>query len=259
LEEKASRLEDKNGAPPSALTLSLDTTSKRTSIAVTRGQKVLASFGAESDESRSVRLWTEIEFVLGAAGITISDVELYCVCTGPGGFTGLRVGLAAMKGFAAAQCKPMIGITSLEAIAFAAGPSKPVLALANAYKSEVYSQLFGFDAEAVPQPLNDPAVLPADQALERVKELSELIIAGEQTELSTRSQAPGESIREWVIRGAPSFLAEYIARLGAVKYSRGEAVSARQVQACYVRAAEAELKLASGLLGSKIRRTLRAG
>jgi tRNA threonylcarbamoyladenosine biosynthesis protein TsaB len=55
--------------------------------------------------------------------VTIHEVDLFAVCAGPGGFTGLRVGLAAMKGLAAAAQKPIVAVTSLEALAFSAGPA----------------------------------------------------------------------------------------------------------------------------------------
>ena len=84
------------------------------------------------------------------------------------GFTGLRVGMAAVMGFSAATDKPMVGVSSLEATAFAAAPASTVCAVVNAYKGEVYSQLFSFDGEGVPVPRNDPMMSTVEKAIDRV-------------------------------------------------------------------------------------------
>src|SRR5687768_1674957 len=91
--------------------LALDTSSKRTSIAIAKGYRIIANFEVELDDNRSARLWELIDFLLNAAGLTIEDVNLFAACVGPGGFTGLRVGISAVKGFAAATKKPTVAVT----------------------------------------------------------------------------------------------------------------------------------------------------
>ena len=70
--------------------LAIDTSSRLTSLYIARETELLGSLGVLMHERRSERLWTQIDFVLGEAGLRIEDVELFSVCTGPGGFTGKR-------------------------------------------------------------------------------------------------------------------------------------------------------------------------
>lgn len=232
-----------------------------------RGAEVIASLNADFDEKRSEKLWLEIERFLGEAGISIDEVDLFAVCVGPGGFTGLRVGLAAAKGFAAATGKPIIGISSLEAAAASAGDAPAVLAMAHAYRGEVYSQLFRCDRESGPVAENEPLVSTFRDALDRVAPLEKLVFAGDAArenadlirELAGEIRR-GESIQlpqTWVIQSSGTSFADEIARLAFLRLAKGEVGSPECVKACYVRPAEAEIKLAKGLLGSKIERVRR--
>ena len=93
-------------------------------MAVARGASLIATLQGDADEKRSERLWGEIDSLLSEAGLKINDVDLFSVCIGPGGFTGLRVGIAAIKGFASANSKQIVGVTSLEAVALSAAPAE---------------------------------------------------------------------------------------------------------------------------------------
>src|SRR5713226_7373279 len=103
------------------LQLAIDTSSTLTSLYIARENEVLGSLAVRMNDRRSERLWSQIDFLLMEIGLRIDDIDLFSVCTGPGGFTGIRVGMAAAKGFAMAARRPLIGVTSLEAIAAAAG------------------------------------------------------------------------------------------------------------------------------------------
>lgn len=238
--------------------LALDTSSKVTSIAVSRGEQLLKSISSVAGEKRSEKLWSEVRSLLAEAAMRIQDVDVYAVCVGPGGFTGLRVGMAAVKGFSAATGKPVVGVTSLEAASYAAGTSLPVCALVNAYKGEVYSQLFSFDDIGVPVALNAPMVSTFEKAIERVADVNDPVFAGDASdaaEAAINSQARGEG--KWAVRRSDHCLAEDIARLAFFKYGRGDVETPESLKACYVRRAEAEIKLSLGLLGTKIKRSMK--
>jgi len=232
-----------------------------------RGAEVIASLNEDFDEKRSEKLWLEIERFLGEARISIGEVDLFGVCVGPGGFTGLRVGMAAALGFAAATGKPIIGISSLEAAAASAGDAPAVLAMTNAYRNEVYSQLFRCDGGGAPVAENEPLVSTFRDALDRVAHSEKLVFAGgaarENADLIrelARDIRRGESSQlpqAWVIQSSATSFADEIARLALLRLAKGDAGSPERVKACYVRPAEAEIKLAKGLLGSKIERVRR--
>ena len=246
-----SKFEIRNSNP---VILALDTSSKTTSIAVTRGDRVLATYKADFDETRSERLWIEIQSLLDSCGLTIGEVDLFAVCLGPGGFTGLRVGLAATKGLAAAARKAVVGVTSLEALAFAAGPAPAVCAMVTAYKGDLYSQLFSFDGDGAPVPANAPMVSTLEETLARLNDLRPVLFVGFDAGPVIETLAPAQG--SWSVAEPPDCVAEVIARLAQVKFARGEVDTPESLRACYVRQAEAEINLAKGLLGSKIKRVL---
>lgn len=247
------------------ISFALDTSSKITSMAIARGEEVIESCAVQADEKRSERLWLDVQALLDKAGMRIGDVELFGVCTGPGNFTGLRVGISAVKGFAAASGKPLAGVTSLEAAAFAAKEATAVCAMIHAYKGEVYSQLFKSDDRGAPVALNEPLVSTSIEAVERIADLCDVVFIGDGAIDNAdvirevcREKAAGESNDGWRIEQATELVANRIARLAYLRFVRGETGTAESVRACYVRPAEAEIKLSLGLLGTKIQRSIKA-
>lgn len=235
-------------------------------MAIASGREVVGSFVVKADETRSERLWLDIQALLDNVGLMMSDVELFGVCVGPGNFTGLRVGISAVKGFAAATGKPIAGVTSLEAAAFAAKGATAVCAMINAYKGEVYSQLFEMDERGVPVALGEPLVSTAIVALERVAQLDNVAFIGDGAidnadvirEVGRENEAAGKSNGAWRIEQATTPVADQIARLAYLRFVRGETDTVESLRACYVRPAEAEIKLSLGLLGTKIQRSIKA-
>lgn len=97
------------------------------------------------------RLFGMIETALAQAGASIRDIERFAVTTGPGSFTGIRVGIAAMRGFALVTKRPALGFSTLAvhaAEARAIAGAKPVLAALPAKGGEIFAQ--AFDAEGAP-------------------------------------------------------------------------------------------------------------
>lgn len=262
----AARLNHRPASTP--IILAIDTSSRVTGLCVLQNGKVLISLNEAFDEKRSENLWLAIDGLLSDGGLTVRDVDLFAVCVGPGGFTGLRVGVAAAKGLAVARGKPMVGITSLEAAAASGMGALPVVALVNAYKREVYSQLFSFDQERGLVAENEPLVSTFRVALDRVKHVEKLTFVGnaaiendEEIRRLARDIADSDKsqYRAWSTRCSDSSPAEAIGRLALWRYLRGGARAPEHIAACYVRPAEAEIKLAQGLLGSKIERSRRRG
>jgi tRNA threonylcarbamoyladenosine biosynthesis protein TsaB len=234
--------------------LALDTSSKLTSIAIARGESVIANFEAELDDNRSARLWELLDFLLQSVGLKIEDVSLFAACSGPGGFTGLRVGIAAIKGLAVASEKPVIGVTSLEALAASAFPATEVCILSNAYKGEVYTQRFSYDRNGLPVALTAPSVCLLAEVLEKSREIVTLCFAGDGADLNGevilqfKESLNGDdggarkSLGEWRVKKVSRYLARQVARLAYNKFLAGEAVQPEALMACYVRSADVKIK-----------------
>ncbi|MEN3331235.1 MAG: tRNA threonylcarbamoyladenosine biosynthesis protein TsaB [Blastocatellia bacterium] len=248
--------------------LALDTSARCTGIALARGDQIIKALAVPGDERRSECLWLDVSELLDSAGLGIEAVELFGVCVGPGSFTGLRVGLAAVKGLAAATGLPVAGVTSLEAAAMAANGATTVCAMVGAYKGEVYWQLFTFDDQGLPVALSEPLVSTSSEAVAQVAALPEIVFVGDGIAASVeviRAMAGARFIEEtnascsgWRIKPATPRLAEAVARVAYLKWQQGAVETATDLRAVYVRPAEAEVKLSLGLLGSKIERSRKA-
>jgi tRNA threonylcarbamoyladenosine biosynthesis protein TsaB len=107
--------------------------------------------------------------VLQAAGARIEDVTLFAATTGPGSFTGLRVGLAAVKGMARARRRPICGVTTLEALAWAAEvKSAIIIPLIGGARGEIFYGIYHASAEGEARQAADNAVGKIDKVLARV-------------------------------------------------------------------------------------------
>jgi N6-L-threonylcarbamoyladenine synthase len=101
------------------------------------------------------RLIPMVDEVLREAGVALSDMTRIAVTTGPGSFTGIRVGVAAARGFALSLGIPAIGVTTLDVVAEAVleiGPPAPVVAAIDAGRGEIFVQVFAPDGEALTEP-----------------------------------------------------------------------------------------------------------
>lgn len=118
--------------------LAVDTSSHQASLAVSRGEEIVASISINDNLPHSQTLFPNISALLRIAGLKIQDVNVLATATGPGSFTGLRVGLAAVKGLADSLGTPCLGIDSLDLLALATGLDGEHLVMIEAGRGEVY-------------------------------------------------------------------------------------------------------------------------
>lgn len=124
-------------------TLALETSAKSVSVAVTEDGKVLASSYQNIGLTHSVTLMPLLDGMLQNAGLTLKDMDLLAVAAGPGSFTGLRIGVSALKGLAWAEDKPCCGVSTLEAMAQNGRLfTGTVVCAMDARRSQVYNALF---------------------------------------------------------------------------------------------------------------------
>jgi tRNA threonylcarbamoyladenosine biosynthesis protein TsaB len=116
-----------------------------------------------------------VDDALARAGVAHADLDGYAVSIGPGSFTGIRVGVAAVRGFALAAGKPAVAVTTLEALAREVRSivsDRPLLAVLDARKDEVYAQAFDADG----RPLDAAVVAPAARIARRAADLGAVLI-----------------------------------------------------------------------------------
>jgi len=125
------------------LVLAFDTTSPDGGAALLRDFELLGEVRAEGTSNYSVAIFDLVDRLLAAAGVGLNQIELFAAATGPGSFTGIRVGLAAAQAWAKAFGRPVRGVSVLEAMVAAAEPRAAVaVPLLDARRSEFYLGVF---------------------------------------------------------------------------------------------------------------------
>ncbi len=127
------------------LTLSFESSAKAASVALTDGETLIAQTTQNCGLTHSVTLLPMAEALLKTSGYKLSDVELFAVAHGPGSFTGIRIGVSAMKGLAWGCEKPAVGVSTLEAMAWngvAYGEGAVLCCVMDARRNQVYNGLF---------------------------------------------------------------------------------------------------------------------
>lgn len=205
------------------LTLALDTATEIGSIALVDGDRVLEQRRIESSAGFGQTLFGDLEDLLKQHAVRLSDIDLYAAANGPGSFTGVRVGLAAVKGLAEVAGKPAVGISNLAAVA-ESGSEELRAPLIDARRGEVFAAVLNRAGdEVVPA-----SVLPLAAFREIVGDRSvEWITIGFDIGLPATIAAPE--------------LASMIARLAIRRCSSGERCDPASIEANYVRRSDAEI------------------
>ena len=163
--------------------LAFDTANNSLSVAVSEGEKVLAYAEELRPSVQAETLVLMIEAVLTEAGLTYNDIDYLAVTSGPGSFTGIRIGLSVAKGILLATEIKGIAITNFEFAHFRARAQiknyEKIYIFLNAYRGQVYSQIFSKTGE-----VTIPTLLNYEQAIELLKKEQGIIgCAGSGAEL----------------------------------------------------------------------------
>jgi len=213
------------------------------SIWLGKGTAELASVVGDAKVSQSASLLNDISNSLERAKLKLEDVEVFACASGPGSFTGLRIGIATLKALAASLDKPCFGVSTLYAVARAAGASDATVALLPAGRGEVFAQQFSVSDDLRVTPLDSASHLTPQKLIERYASFSALMWAGTgaeaQRELIEREAQSSKS--NWKFAQTESNLARHIAALALELFQAGEIQSPHSLRAIYVRPSDAEL------------------
>jgi len=222
------------------LILSVETATLSGSVALTRGEDVLAAFAGDAKVSHSNTLLKDIDRLLSDNQVSLAEIDLFAVAVGPGSFTGLRIGIATVKALATTLDRLCAGIPTLVAVALAAGPSPRTVALLPAGRGEVFAQMFSVTHDAFVTALDQPAHISPQKLLEKYGPFDNLLWCGEG---ATANKSLIEQNPQWQIASQTSVLAIHVARLALIKFHKQQLERADTVQAIYVRPSDAELKV----------------
>lgn len=222
------------------LLLAVDTSTPGGSIALCDGEVVLFEFYRRLPGTHTDWLLEAIQTLLNDAGVRVADLSLLAVVHGPGSFTGLRVGMATVKGLAIGADLPVAGISSLELLAAALPYARmPVCALLDARKKEVYAGLFDTHSGR-PEALGKELVVGPEQLLTSLS--GDVLFVGDGS----------DAYRTLIVRqlgacahfAGASCSAPRVSRAAALAYARrdaGELLSLANLSPSYIRPSEAEV------------------
>jgi tRNA threonylcarbamoyladenosine biosynthesis protein TsaB len=226
--------------------LALDTTTRAGSTAVVEDGRVVAEYSGDPARSHAERLPSDVLQMLRSASLAPRDIDVFAVASGPGSFTGLRIGIATIQGLAFVTGRPVVPVSALDALAHTAAAGLPHRALVgawiDAHRRDVFSALYRVSGEASYRPedldeLEEAAVAPPDVVWNRWRAHFGVpaAIAGD-----------GAIAFAALIEGAarivpPGALAPAIGRLAVAIARRGGAVDPAAVHPLYVRRPDAVL------------------
>lgn len=224
------------------VTLAFDTSTKTASVALLRGEKLLVEQFINTGKNHGETLLPAIENVLAVAGIRIDEVALLAVTVGPGSFTGLRVGASTAKGLAFAEGIPIVGVSTLDALAANVNERDiTICSMLDARKNEVYTALYRLSNTGFPERITDERVISPEMALEELD--------GDVLCLGDGALAYKELIRSIVpekARFVPEPLnyirASSVGLIGLKKFHDGDILNSLELAPRYLRLSEAEKK-----------------
>jgi tRNA threonylcarbamoyladenosine biosynthesis protein TsaB len=210
--------------------LSIDTTSEFGSIALTDGARTVEETLLHSPDGFGHILFQHIEQLLARHGLTAWQMDCFAAASGPGSFTGVRVGLAAAKGLAEATGKLVVAVSNLRALAFF-GSARLRATVLDARRGEVYGAVYNDRLEAV-----------VPEAVMKFPDWLKTLPAGGFEFVATDfSPFAGHVAAGIPVVAAPRGLAAAVGVIAGGEYAAGRAQDPAGVDANYVRRSDAEL------------------
>lgn len=226
--------------------LAVDTSAKSASVALVENGEIKGEFFINTMLTHSETLMPMINSVLSCARTELKDVEVFAVNTGPGSFTGLRIGIAAIKGMAYALNKPCAAVSTLEAMAYNfANEEFIACAVMDARCSQVYNALFDVSADR-PVRICDDRALSIDELTTELQTIDKkIVLVGDgaklcyakfsQTSLADKVSIANENVR-YQRASSTAFAAIHI-------FENNGTVNAKELMPQYLRLPQAQREL----------------
>ena len=212
------------------LILAIDTAREAGSLALARGEELVEEILLHAPGGFAHVIYGQLAQLLGRHGVKPAMVDCFAAASGPGSFTGVRVGLACIKGLAEALGKPAVAVSNLEAMAsFGSAPRRAVVM--DARRGEIYGAVY-----------DDAGRLASPEVVMTLAAWLDMLPEGEMEFIAMDPAAlAGTRFEHARIATAPPALAGAIARIALARFLGGEASDPAALDANYVRRSDAEL------------------
>ena len=220
--------------------LSVDTSTPTCTVGLVNNDRILAESVDSSGQTHARHLMGMIDSTVSASGIPVQDIDGFAVVTGPGTFTGLRIGIGTIKGLAFALSKPVVGVTSLAALAAQADlPTKFVCPVMDARRNEVYYGLFVSEKGDLQQ-VGNPRVAPPSELVKSIHGSCQFIGNGARLYREMFEAALGPLAR-FSRSCLDTIQAGTIAKLALKQFQENETQGLHAVAPYYIRRSDAEV------------------
>jgi tRNA threonylcarbamoyladenosine biosynthesis protein TsaB len=224
-----------------SLLLSIESATRVMSVAVLDGETLLAEITTFDERVHSERLLPAVDQLLRVADLSLDEIEVFAVSVGPGSFTGLRIGLATVKGLALGSDRLVAAVPTLAALTVAAaGAVGPVAALLDARRDEVYAACLEGPGDLWTPRIAD-AVFTAEDLAAALPRPCAVVVGEGAGEVAAAAERAGDGmvLLPAALGRARAF---HTGLLGARLLARGEGQRSEDLVPRYVRRAEAEVR-----------------
>jgi tRNA threonylcarbamoyladenosine biosynthesis protein TsaB len=167
--------------------LALESSAKAASVAVCEDSRLISQYFQNSGLTHSRTLLKMAEDMLANLELKLGDMELIAVASGPGSFTGIRIGVSAAKGLAWGADLPLCGISTLEAMAYQLADQNAVICpVMDARRAEVYNAKFVFNQDKLQRLCADRAIPAAELIREAKEDPAQYCLVGDGAELCSK-------------------------------------------------------------------------
>ena len=219
--------------------LAIDTSTTHSSCAVMDDNNIVGDFSINQNMSHNEILLVMVDEMLKKLNIDIEDIDLFVAVTGPGSFTGIRIGVTVVKALAMALNKPIVAVNTLEALSFGVFSDKKKIPLIDARGERVYYGVYeGINNENIVA----PALLTIDELLEEFSDKGEFVFVGDCVNLYKDRIL---SIKNFEITPAclNSCISKNACVIGKQKFERGDISDCFSLSPEYVRLSQAQRDL----------------
>ena len=222
--------------------LGIDSSGLVASVALQSDDKLVGEYTIHNKKTHSQTLLPMIHDMLEMADVSVKELDAIAIASGPGSFTGLRIGAATAKGLGGALSIPLIAVPTLEGLAYnLAGAEALVCPIMDARRQQAYYGIYDVSNE-VPVEIEKPDAAPIEVVLQKAKETKrEVIFLGDGVPVHREALQQGLNVA-W--QEAPAHMnrqsAASVAVLGARYYDEGKIVSAEAFRPDYLRKSQAE-------------------
>lgn len=226
------------------LILAIDTTGATLSVALLEDQTIRAEVFVNTGDNHSLHLLPAIKHVYDLAGASTGITDLFVCTLGPGSFTGVRIGVSTIKGLAMATDKPVVGFSTLEALAANIGPvSGSICPILDAQRGQVYTAIYKLDGNFIPQLMHEERLTDLELFISHLKDKGKVVFLG--SGAIKYADLINRTLPESIIAPVQftHVRASVVGLLGLMKFHEGHMLDVLTFTPLYLRLSEAERKL----------------